>query len=82
MHFHLPRFTQNRELIHQNLFCVNPCVAQIHQLWDSYSNVTLISTDILSSHKGAYDLFDFTVNFNYFFIYITDGCYTTIDNLL
>lgn len=62
MHFHLiVRFNQHRELIHHNLFCVNPTVAQIHQLWYSYSNVNLISTDILSAHVGAYDLFDFTV---------------------
>lgn len=65
MHFHFTRFTQSRELIHHNLFCVNPTVAQIHQLWDSYSNLDLISIDILSAHHGAYDLFDFTVNFFY-----------------
>lgn len=58
------RFNQHREVLHQNLFCVNPTVAQIHQLWDSYSHLHLISVESLSENKGAYDLFDFTVIFD------------------
>lgn len=68
---HFVRFNQHRELIHQNLYCVNPTVAQIHQLWDSYSDVNLISIEELTHHRGAYDLFDFTVNF--FFQHNSNG---------
>lgn len=55
-------YLAHRVTIKRNLFSINPCVAQVLKVWHTFHDTNFISVPILSAHKGAFDLSEFTVS--------------------
>lgn len=53
---------EHRRMIFRNLFAINPCLAQILELWHvNFASKTFVNITTLTQHDGAFDLSDFTV---------------------
>lgn len=56
------RIREYRSVIKRKLFTINPCLAQMFEVWQStYTNMYFISVEELSTHKGSFDLAEFKV---------------------
>lgn len=56
------RFEQNRKLIKRNLFVINPCLAQMLEIWHTaFRGICYVDMEKIIEKKNAYDLSEFTV---------------------
>lgn len=56
------RYEENRKKIKRNLFAINPCLAQILEIWyTSFKDICYVDMKKLISKGQAYDLSEFTV---------------------
>lgn len=59
------RFEENRKLIKRNLFAINPCLAQILEIWHTvFQGICYVDMAKIMEKKQAYDLSEFTVRLN------------------
>lgn len=56
------KFNENRRVIGNILFSINPCLAQTLEIWHvNFKNLTLVNVDILATKREAYEMAEFTV---------------------